>query len=72
MWNFDIYNNVIVSSYFLLNGKIIPKIDLRCKHQKAPFFMLHFQFLVVPSPSCCEWLPQPLPQPCVGNFVNGH
>ena len=47
MWNFDVYNNVIVASYFLLNGKIIPKIDLRCKHQKAPFFMLHFQFLVV-------------------------
>ena len=47
MWNFDVYNNVIVASYFLLNGKIIPKIDLRCKHQKAPSFMLHFQFLVV-------------------------
>ena len=50
MWNFDIYNNVMVANFNRSTSKIIPKIELRCKRQKAPRLMLHFQFLVVQVP----------------------
>ena len=47
MWNFDVYADVVVAGFHFSPSKIISKIKLRCKRQKAPFFKLHFQFLVV-------------------------